>query len=1654
MNTGLMLFLVLIINIFSFSSTAWSHVLQWVGTGLNGDNAVSSVAADPVDPLTIYAVVTGGGDKTPGIYKSTDGGSNWGLVLSGNPGGPLAINPSDPQVVYAGAYSGVYVSTDGGADWNLMTQGITGGAAVLAVNPSNAQILYAANSSGIYMTTDGGSNWSASGLSGVTVTSFAIDPITPETIYAGGKGGVFESTDGGANWNSLASSLGQGASSVSCLAINPVNPKIIYAGEDNGAISMSTDGGANWVTILSLNSDPSEDYNVTSLVINPAYPQFIYGAVNYFGQGTGAMIGSPDGGASWLQSGGIPLGGMIQSFAISPAAPDVLYAGLFESEFDASGVYMLTSAGPSAPDPPTGVTADVYNTSAVVGFQAPSGCWSDGGSPITSYTVTSSPDGITASGKSSPITLTGLSEGAAYTFTVTATNSEGPSLPSAKSVAGVPVFLPAQSSGTQGAAVLIPVSVGPVTSLLGVSFSVQFDPTVLTATGATVGTLTGGWEIVYNTSTPGTITVALMSTNTSVTGQGQIVELAFNVIGGGNTSTSLTLQNVKLNDGAISGGPQSGEFTVTPSASYSISGNVDYFSNGDPVEGTSLTLGGSSQTQTQTSDVKGNFDFPTVPYSGNYTITPSKADNTGGAVSSFIGALDASLVLQAVVGGISLSPQQMIAADVNNDGNIGVMDAYDILQLIVGNISLPFPGQNGSTWAFYPNNLKFTDLNSNQSNQKFSAILIGDVDGEWSPSETAATGRASAGPARSLQDKNYYADNPDLSLPEASGKPGSTLQVPVTLGAANGVLAASFTVTFDPNVLTATGVSPGTLSSGWLIVSNVKNPGEVRVALAGSNTVNGPGQLALLNFTVKGTAGSSTALTFSNPLLNNGKVPVIPANGSFTVPTHPTVDTPTFTSITTTGATLGAKIESSGGETVSDSGVYYGTGVNPSVSGGIKVGASPLVTSGTFSVTVPGLSSNTVYHFQGYATNPAGTGYSDDTTFTTAAGAPRATAATALSASGFTANWTAPTGTGKITGYQLDVATDSGFSSMAPGHSNLPVSGTSKAVTGLSPGKPYYYRVRAQNAGGVGTNSNTITVSTYALPSVDKPTVSSITTTGAKIGATIEAAGSFAVTYAGVACGTSENPTTSNAKTGATTATSGAFTVNVSGLTPNTLYHFRGYAVSSAGKGYSADATFTTAAGAPTAVAATALSASGFTANWTAPTGTGKITGYQLDVATDPGFSSMAPGYARLPVSGTSKAVMGLSPGKSYYYRVRAVNAAGISSNSNIISVHYTPISITSPNGGETWTAGARHNIAWSFRGDPGPKVRIDLLKAGAVFQTIVSSTSIGSGGIGYYAWTIPSNFPSLSDYRVRVTSTSNAGFSATSKSTFTITRVKTSAGPDQKTGGPGSVTLSGANSTGVRGAVSYRWTQLDGPKVTISNPSAVETTFGPPQTGLEGKSLMFLLSITDSGGAQSSDTCIVNVVRDNAPPTADAGPDRTVAGFQIVELDGSGSSAHDGGALSYLWRQVSGVPVVLSDCSVERPTFVAPDPEASGESMVFELTVKDAAGLRSRDTCIVNVVSVGLPPLANAGSSRTVKPGSRVVLDGSGSRSETGEKLTFSWRQTAGRPVTLSNPAAIKPQFVAPAAGMSEALVFELTVTDSEGLQNIARMTVTVEPN
>jgi hypothetical protein len=277
-------------------------------------------------------------------------------------------------------------------------------------------------------------------------------------------------------------------------------------------------------------------------------------------------------------------------------------------------------------------------------------------------------------------------------------------------------------------------------------------------------------------------------------------------------------------------------------------------------------------------------------------------------------------------------------------------------------------------------------------------------------------------------------------------------------------------------------------------------------------------------------------------------------------------------------------------------------------------------------------------------------------------------------------------------------------------------------------------------------------------------------------------------------------------------------------------------------------------------------------------------------------------------------------------------------------------------------------------------------------------------------------------------------------------------AGPDRNVNEGVIVTLSGANSTDPEGgALTYAWCQVSGTPVTLNNPSAAQTTFTPQNVGPDGESLGFQLTVTDAGGLQSSDTCLVNVLWINQPPTANAGTDQSVNEGTIVTLNGAGSSDPDGFALNFEWTQTSGTLVGLSSPSVAQPTFLAPAVGEAGESLMFQLTVTDTGRLLARDSCIVNVLWVNQPPTANAGPDQNVNQGVSVTLDGIGSTDPEGDTLAYSWLQTGGAPVTLDNPGSAQPRFPANTGGSSSALVFRLTVTDLGGLSGTDQCSVAV---
>jgi C1A family cysteine protease len=131
-------------------------------------------------------------------------------------------------------------------------------------------------------------------------------------------------------------------------------------------------------------------------------------------------------------------------------------------------------------------------------------------------------------------------------------------------------------------------------------------------------------------------------------------------------------------------------------------------------------------------------------------------------------------------------------------------------------------------------------------------------------------------------------------------------------------------------------------------------------------------------------------------------------------------------------------------------------------------------------------------------------------------------------------------------------------------------------------------------------------------------------------------------------------------------------------------------------------------------------------------------------------------------------------PGSNYKIRITPVadRTAGDTSDGDF-TISPGLIKVISPNGGEIWKPGTKQTILWSYEGNPGSYVSIEVLKGSAVVLRI-SSRPIGSGGVGSYQWNIPSTQKQGSDYKIRVISTTQPNVSDISDGFLTISNDST----------------------------------------------------------------------------------------------------------------------------------------------------------------------------------------------------------------------------------------------------------------------------------------
>ncbi|MGB0653030.1 MAG: S8 family serine peptidase [Thermoplasmatota archaeon] len=154
-------------------------------------------------------------------------------------------------------------------------------------------------------------------------------------------------------------------------------------------------------------------------------------------------------------------------------------------------------------------------------------------------------------------------------------------------------------------------------------------------------------------------------------------------------------------------------------------------------------------------------------------------------------------------------------------------------------------------------------------------------------------------------------------------------------------------------------------------------------------------------------------------------------------------------------------------------------------------------------------------------------------------------------------------------------------------------------------------------------------------------------------------------------------------------------------------------------------------------------------------------------------------------------------------------------------------------------------------------------------------------------------------------------------------------AGADQVAGAGDLVNLDGTGSTDPDGdLLTYRWTQVRGPVVTLDDPDAATPSFTAPSYTRDRR-LAFDLVVDDGILSSPADRVRIDILADtggNQAPTADAGLDQTVTAGDTVHLDGTGSSDPDGDPLAFEWRQTRGPAVTLAGATTDAPSFTAPD--------------------------------------------------------------------------------------------------------------------------------
>ncbi len=399
---------------------------------------------------------------------------------------------------------------------------------------------------------------------------------------------------------------------------------------------------------------------------------------------------------------------------------------------------------------------------------------------------------------------------------------------------------------------------------------------------------------------------------------------------------------------------------------------------------------------------------------------------------------------------------------------------------------------------------------------------------------------------------------------------------------------------------------------------------------------------------------------------------------TLSVQSSPFVSTQSANNISDTSSTLNAIINPNG----ANSEVKFEYGITSAY------GDSALPAQNSFSgnsntnvsVSISGLTPNTLYHYRADATNSAGTSYGADSTFRTISKILKPIVTTE-SATNITPNSSKLVGivnpNGSLTNVQFEYGTTTSYGTSITA-SQSPVTSSSNVnvsanISSLIPGITYHFRVEATNSAGTsyGADSTFTTLNVQSIPTATTENATNITTNSSTLNGLVNANGASSTVQFdyGTTTGYGSSKSASQSPIGSDTNTS--VSANITGLTPNTLYHYRIEATNSTGTSYGSDSTFNTLQALPTVTTNNPTEVNVNTAILNAfVNSNGSNSNVRFDYGTTSSYGSS---IAATPstVYGNSNTsvyagISGLNSNTLYHYRIEATNSGGTSYGSDI----------------------------------------------------------------------------------------------------------------------------------------------------------------------------------------------------------------------------------------------------------------------------------------------------------------------------------------------------------------------------------------------------